>query len=236
MSQPPGYSHPQFPNHVCKLEKALYGLKQAPRAWFSKLSTKLLSLGFSSSRSNSSLFIYKDSSFVMYVLIYVDDSIITCSKSSAIDELLLVLISDFVVKDLGCLNFFLGIKVLRNAQGALLSQKRYILDLLKHNHMLDAKPVRSPMATSTILSLFDGEPLDDPTPYRSIVGALQYLAITRPDIAFLVNKLSQFMHRPTSLHWQLVKRLLHYLKHTVHFGIQIHKSLNFLLQAFTDAN
>uniref|UniRef100_A0A2N9FW98 Reverse transcriptase Ty1/copia-type domain-containing protein n=1 Tax=Fagus sylvatica TaxID=28930 RepID=A0A2N9FW98_FAGSY len=126
--------------------------------------------------------------------------------------------------------------VLRNAQGALLSQKRYILDLLKHNHMLDAKPVRSPMATSTILSLFDGEPLDDPTPYRSIVGALQYLAITRPDIAFLVNKLSQFMHRPTSLHWQLVKRLLHYLKHTVHFGIQIHKSLNFLLQAFTDAN
>ena len=88
MSQPPGYSHPQFPNHVCKLEKALYGLKQAPRAWFLKLSTKLLSLGFSSSQSDSSLFIYKYSSFVMYVLIYVDDIIITCSKPSAIDELL----------------------------------------------------------------------------------------------------------------------------------------------------
>ena len=108
MSQPPGYSHPQFPNHVCKLEKALYGLKQAPRAWFSKLSTKLLSLGFLGSRSDSSLFIYKDSSFEMYVLIYVDDIIITYSKSSVIDELLLVLISDFAVKDLGCLKFFLG--------------------------------------------------------------------------------------------------------------------------------
>ena len=108
MSQPPGYSHPQFPNHVCKLEKALYGLKQAPHAWFSKLSTKLLSLGFLGSRSDSSLFIYKDSSFEMYVLIYVDDIIITYSKSSVIDELLLVLISDFAVKDLGCLKFFLG--------------------------------------------------------------------------------------------------------------------------------
>ena len=84
----------------------------------------------------------------------------------------------------------MGIKVLRNAQGALLSQKRYILDLLKRNHMLDAKPVRSPMATSTILSVFDGEPLDDPTPYRSTIGALQYLAIIKPDIAFVVNKLS----------------------------------------------
>uniref|UniRef100_A0A2N9HTS2 Reverse transcriptase Ty1/copia-type domain-containing protein n=1 Tax=Fagus sylvatica TaxID=28930 RepID=A0A2N9HTS2_FAGSY len=185
MSQPPGYSHPQFPNHICKLEKALYGLKQAPRAWFSKLSTKLLALGFTGSRSDSSLFIYMGSSFVMYVLIYVDDIIITCSKPSAIDELLLVLKSDFAVKDLGCLNFFLGIEVIRNEHGALLSQKRYILDLLKRNHMIDAKPVSSPMATTTVLSTLEGEPLADPTPYRSAVGALQYLAITRPDIAFV---------------------------------------------------
>ena len=130
----------------------------------------------------------------------------------------------------------MGIKVLRNAQGALLSQKRYILDLLKRNNMIDAKLVRSPMATSTVLSTLEGEPLANPTPYRSVVGALQYLAITRPDIAFVVNKLSQFMHCPTSLHWQLVKRLLRYLKHTVHFGLQIHKSSNFSLQAFTDAD
>ena len=173
---------------------------------------------------------------MMYVLIYVDDIIITCSKSSAIDELLLVLISNFAVKDLGCLNFFLGIEVLHNAQCALLSQKRCILDLLKRNHMLDAKLVRSPMATSTILSIFDGEPLDDPMPFWSTVGALQYLAITRPDIAFVVNKLSQFMHCPNSLHWQSVKRLLRYLKHTIHFGLQIHKSSNFSLQAFTNAD
>ena len=178
MSQPPGYSHPQFPTHVCKLEKALYGLKQASRAWFSKLNTKLLALGFTGSRSDSSVFIYMGSSFVMYVLIYVDDIIITCSKPSAIDELLLVLKSDFAVKDLGCLNFFLGVEVINNEHGALLSQKQYILDLLKRNHMIDAKPVSSPMAATTVLSTLEGEPLADPTPYRSAVGALQYLAIT----------------------------------------------------------
>ena len=236
MTQPPGYSHPHFPDHICKLDKALYGLKQAPCAWFSKLSTKLLTLGFKGLRSDSSLFIYMGSSFVMYVLIYVDDIIITCSKSTAIDDLLLSLQSEFAVKDLGCLNFFLGVEVIRNDNGALLSQKRYILDLLKRNNMLEAKPVSSLMATSTVLSVFDGEPLKDPTPFRSTVGALQYLPITKPDIGFVVNKLSQFMHRPTSLHWQSVKRLLRYLKQTVHFGLQISRTSNFTLQAFTDAD
>ena len=77
MSQPPGYQHPFYPNHVCKLQKAIYGLKQAPRAWFSHLSTKLLKLGFHGSHSDSSLFIYKTKSLTMYIMIYVDDIIIT---------------------------------------------------------------------------------------------------------------------------------------------------------------
>jgi hypothetical protein len=88
MSQPPGYQHPLYPNHVCKLQKAIYGLKQAPRAWFSRLSTKLLELGFHGSRSNSSLFIYKTKSLTIYILIYVDDIIITSSQPVAIDDLL----------------------------------------------------------------------------------------------------------------------------------------------------
>jgi hypothetical protein len=201
MSQPPGYQHPNFPTHVCQLQKAIYGLKQAPRAWFSRLSSRLLALGFHGSRSDSSLFIYNKASIIMYVLIYVDDIILTGSHSTAIDDLLLSLKRDFAVKDLGSLNFFLGIEVLPNAAGVLLSQQRYILDLLKRTKMTDAKPVSTPMASSTTLSAFDGEPFSDQTLFRSTVGALQYLALTRPDIAFSVNKLSQFMHKPTTLHW-----------------------------------
>jgi hypothetical protein len=135
MSQPLGFNHPQFPSHVYKLQKAIYGLKQAPKAWFSKLSSRLLQLGFCRSRSDTSLFFLKDASFTMYVLIYVDDIIITCSKATAIDDLLHQLSSDFAVKDLGKLNFFLGVEVLENTTGVILSQQRYILDILKRTNM-----------------------------------------------------------------------------------------------------
>jgi len=236
MSQPPGFSHPQFPHHICKLHKALYGLKQAPRAWFSRLSSKLLALGFRGAKTDSSLFIFKSPEFTMFILIYVDDIIITCSKDSAIDNLLSLLQSDFSIKDLGLLNFFLGIEVVDTPDGSLLSQKRYILDILRRTNMVAAKPVSSPMSTATNLSAFEGAFFDDPTLYRSTVGALQYLCITRPDISFTVNKLSQFLHQPTVLHWQSIKRLLRYLKQTIHFGLQIHRSSSTTLQAFTDAD
>jgi hypothetical protein len=230
MTQLPGYHHPSYPHHVCKLQKALYELKQAPRAWFSRLSTRLIALGFHGSRSDSSLFIYKDSGMIMYVLIYVDDIIITCSKPTAIDALLHSLTADL----LGNLNFFLGVEVIPNSQGAMLSQQRYILDLLTRTKMVDAKPVTTLMASSTSLSAFDREPFPDHTLFRSTMGALQYLSLTRPDIAFCVNKLSQFMHKPTLLHWQSVKRLLRYLKLTIQFGIQIYRNSNSSIHAFSD--
>jgi transposase InsO family protein len=236
MAQPPGFAHPQYPDHVCKLQKALYGLKQAPRAWFSRLTTWLLHFGFTGSQSDSSLFIYHHPTFTMYFLIYVDDIIITCSKASAITELLTLLQSEFAIKDLGGLNFFLGIEVVHSFSGVLLTQQRYILDLLKRTNMATAKPVCSPMAPSTHLSLFEGEHFTDDTLYRSTVGALQYLSITRPDIAFTVKKLSQYMHQPTLLHWQAVKRLLRYLKHTITHGLHLQPSNTTVLQAFTDAD
>ena len=161
MHQPPRYSHPSFPHHVCKLKKTLYGLKQAPQAWFSRLSTRLIELGFHGSLSDTSLFIYKSSIYTMFILIYVDDIIITSSSFSAIDNLLLSLQTDFAIKDLGSLNYSLGIEVIRNTTGILLSQKWYILDLLKRTHMLDAKPMSSPMASSTSLSAHEGEPFLD---------------------------------------------------------------------------
>jgi hypothetical protein len=101
MSQPPGFVHPQFPTTVCELKKAIYGLKQAPRAWFSKLSTRLLDLGFVSSKSDLSLFIYKSSGITLLALVYVDDIILTGSDSTSIDRLIKVLSEDFPIKELG---------------------------------------------------------------------------------------------------------------------------------------
>jgi len=187
MSQPPGFSHPSLPNHVCKLQKALYGLKQAPWAWFACLSTKLFDLGFTSSNVNSSLFLLRTTSLTMFVLVYVDYIIITASVPAAISDLLQQLRMSFAVKDLGKLPYFLGMEVVPLKSGLLLSQKRYILDLLKHTNMLEAKPISSPMSSSSSLSAFDGDSMDDPLLYRSTVGSLQYLSLTRPDLAFAIN-------------------------------------------------
>lgn len=110
MLQPPGFTHPSFPNAVCKLHKALYGLKQAPRAWFDRLSSRLLELHFKASKSDSSLFIYNFNGVTIFVLIYVDDIIITSSHKEAILRLIGDLQLSFAIKDLGPLHFFLGVE------------------------------------------------------------------------------------------------------------------------------
>jgi hypothetical protein len=198
MSQPPGFSHPTLPHHVCKLHKSLYGLKQAPRAWFSRLSAKLCELGFLRSKADSSLFILQNTSLTMFVLVYVDDIIITAFVPEAIPNLLQQLRTSFAVKDLGKLNFFLGVEVTALKSGLLLSQRRYSLDLLKRTNMLEAKPISSPMASSSSLFAFAGDPMEDPLLYRSIVGSLQYLSLTRPDPAFAVNRVCQIANSCTN--------------------------------------
>jgi len=140
------------------------------------------------------------------------------------------------VNELGDLNYFLGVEVLHLQSGLLLSQRRYILDLLKRTSMLESKPITSPMSTSHTLLAFVGDPMDDPTLFHSTVGSLQYLSLTRLDLAFAVNRVCQFMHRPTKVHWQAVKRILRYLKHTVTHGLLLTRTNSSQLQAFSDAD
>jgi hypothetical protein len=204
MSQPPGFVHPMYPDAVCLLKKALYGLKQAPCAWYHRFSSRLLELGFYGSKSDNSLFIYKSDSVTIFALVYVDDIILTGSHTSAINELIHTLSRDFPMKDLGDLHYFLGVFVTRVTNGLHLSQSRYISDILTRTKMSTAKPISSPMAANSSLSKFSGSSFGDITLYRSTVGALQYLSLTRPDIAFAVSKVSQFMHDPRDIHWSTV--------------------------------
>lgn len=101
--------------------------------------------------------------------------------------------------------------------------------------MQDPKPIASPVANGKRMSLYNGVPLSDPSRYRSIVGALQYLTITHLNIAFSVNQVCQFMRNPTNVHWVVVKRILHYLKHSYdHSLVYRHGSLHVV--AYSDAN
>jgi histone deacetylase 1/2 len=238
MRQPPGFEHPDAPHHVCRLDKALYGLKQAPRAWYSQLSAKLQDLGFLPSKADTSLFLYNKSSVTIFVLIYVDDIIVTSSSDHAIVALLKDLNAHFAIKDLGALHFFLGIEVKRTADSLLLTQAKYAHDLLAKVGMLDYKPAPTPLSPFEPLSLHEGTPLgpEDSSKYRSIVGALQYLTLTRPDLSFLVNKVCQYLHAPTTAHWTAAKRILRYVKNTSQLGITFRKSSSTLLSAFSDAD
>lgn len=111
LKQPQGYVNPQFPNHVCKLHKALYGLKQAPRACYDLLSKSLLKQGFHNSLADSSLFILSTGSDLVYVLVHVEDLLITGNNSTLVNKIVTGLGADFALKDLGPLKYFLGIEV-----------------------------------------------------------------------------------------------------------------------------
>ncbi|KAG7543090.1 Ribonuclease H-like superfamily [Arabidopsis thaliana x Arabidopsis arenosa] len=235
VSQPPGFIDHDRPNYVCKLNKALYGLKQAPRAWYQELKNFLLQAGFTNSLADASLFIYHRQHTFIYVLVYVDDIIIT-GDPALVKAFKVALAARFSLKDLGPLSYFLGIEATRTSKGLYLMQRKYITDLLRKSNMLDAKPVSTPMSPTPKLSLLSGTALDDASEYRAILGSLQYLAFTRPDISFAVNRLSQFMHRPTDEHWQAAKRILRYLAGTKSHGILLRADTPLTVHAFSDAD
>ena len=130
MAQPPGFIDADKPTHVCKLHKAIYGLKQAPRAWYHELRQFLVDSRFKNSHSDISLFILHTGTNILYLLVYVDDIIITGNSNDLVSQVVECLAQRFSLKDLGPLSYFLGVEVVPYRHGLLLSQRRYIKDLL----------------------------------------------------------------------------------------------------------
>ena len=126
MAQPPGFVDLNFTSHVCRLRKAIYDLKQAHQAWYKELSSFLFAYGFVNSHAYTSLFIYHMASITMYFLIYVDDLIIIGSYSTSVAYFIQILSSQFSVKDMGALHYFLGVEVLSTKNGFFVSQQKYI--------------------------------------------------------------------------------------------------------------
>ena len=238
MRQPPGFVDPDRPQHLCRLVKALYGLKQAPRAWHARLGSALRAHGFVPSTADTSLFILQRPEVTMYILVYVDDIILVSSSVAATDRLVLALSSDFAVKDLGKLHYFLGLEVTYPQDGLALSQQKYSQDILRRAGMLECKAATTPMSSSETISATDGTLLsaDGATEYRSLVGALQYLTITRPVISYAVNRACQYLHAPREPHLTAVKRILRYVRSTASYGLHLRPAPSGVLSAFSDAD
>ncbi|KAK2993459.1 hypothetical protein RJ640_005153 [Escallonia rubra] len=142
----------------------------------------------------------------------------------------------FHTKDLGQLKYFLGIEVTRSKKGIFLSQRKYVLDLLVETGKAGAKPCNTPMNPSVHLTKDDGDRLDDPEKYRRLVGKLNYLIVTRPDIAYAVSTVSQFMSEPTVKHWAALEQILCYLKGAPGLGLLYSNHGHSYIECFSDAD
>lgn len=235
MKLPPGFEHSE-PNKVCRLRKSLYGLKQAPRCWFAKLATSLTAYGFSQSLSDYSLFSYRSGDIQIHVLVYVDDLIISGNDSEAVDKFKKYLSSCFHMKDLGVLKYFLGIEVARSAAGISLCQRKYALDIIAECRLLGSRPTTFPTDLNHKLGSSTSPPLEEGEQYRRLVGRLIYLSFTRPDLAYAVHVLSQFLQKPRQDHWDAALRVVRYLKNSPGQGILLRADSELTLSGWCDSD
>ncbi|KAI3780426.1 hypothetical protein L2E82_10407 [Cichorium intybus] len=235
MHQPPGYRDPSRPDHVCLLQRSLYGLKQASRAWFQRFAMFISRIGFVLSRCDSSLFIYRHGTHMAYLLLNVDDIVLTGSSTQLLTRIISLLSTEFSMSDLGDLHYFLGVSATGSVDGLFLSQQKYAAEILDRASMTNCKPASTPADLS---AKFDGTgpPVDDPTLYRSLAGALQYLTFTRPDITYAVQQICLYMHDPREPHFTALKRILHYIRGTLSHGLQLYTSPSRSLIAYSDAD
>ncbi|GJV89496.1 ribonuclease H-like domain-containing protein [Tanacetum coccineum] len=207
MHQPPGFTDSAHSDYVCLLQN----------------------------KTDSSLFILHKGLDTAYLLLYVDDIILTSSSTSLLQRIISLLHAEFVMTDLGPLNYFLGISATRATSGIFLSQTKYATEILEQAQMLNCNPCRTPIDTEKKLGP-EGLPVTDPTLYRSLARSLQYLTFTRPDLSYAVQQLCLYMHDPREPHLNAMKHVLRYLRGTTDLELQLFRSTTSQLIAYSDVD
>jgi hypothetical protein len=172
---------------------------------------------------------------MVYLLLYVDDIVLTASSAALLRRTISALQQEFSLKDLGRLHHFLGMQVQHTESGLFLSQRQYMIEIVERAGMSDCKPCATPVDVNPKLPAA-GDPVSDPTDFRSLAGALQYLTFTRPDIAYAVQQVCLHMHDPREPHLAALKRILRYVRGTLHLGLSLRPCSQFELVVYSDAD
>ena len=227
---------------VAKVNKAIYGLKQSPRLWNQNIDNNMQKLHFTKSQLDPCLYIKHKNGETLYVAIFVDDIVIAGTSPGVVTEFKNQLKSIYKCKDLGKLEYFLGMEInIDETSGNItISQKKYIHDILKRFGLLDCNPKSVPMDPGLVLPLSQ-----DPTvgstnhtyPYREVVGSLMYLMVTtRPDLSFSVGYLARYLNKFTKTHFAAAIQVLKYVKGTEDIGITYHSNVPCKLVGYSDAD
>lgn len=236
---------PYGPDTYMELQKCIYGLRASGRHWNRHLHQTLLKLGFKQSNADPCLYlrVSKERTFAA-IIIYVDDILVTATDTDMV-EIKDALKSNYPIKDAGPLSWFLGCSINYDRRKGMLSisQTEFAKNILSRAKMTSCNPVSVPITER--LTIPEEPPSQDELqelkniPYRSVVGALLYLAVcTRPDLAYTVNQLTRFLSAPRLVHWQAAKRALRYIQGTKTLGLHYQRSdtTDFNLLGFSDAD
>lgn len=218
---------------VCRLKKAIYGLKQAGRQWYEKLNQVLIKMGFISSSADPCIYVLKKGREKVIVAVYVDDILIAYSQEKLEKFVKQKLAESFEIRDLGKINYCLGINFEIKEDSISLCQTEYLKRMLQRFDMIDCKPVTTPMEPGLRL---EKAKESKGNPYRELIGSLMYAAVaTRPDLMFCTSYLSQFNDAHAEEHWKAAKRVLRYLKGTMDTNLT-YKRTGHRLEGFADAD
>eukprot|EP00253_Pinus_taeda_P030145 PITA_30145 len=219
----------KFQGQVCcsrllskgRLNKALYGLKQAPRAWYERNDSYVMKLGFTRSEVDLNLYFKVENNRPLILVSYVDDLFLT-GANPLIYQCKRELASEFQMKDLGLMYYFLGLEVWKKPGEIFLSQGKYIVKLVERFGVVDCKSVTTPMKLNfkKLCGSVARSDLGNPSKYHQLVGALMFLVNSRLNICFEMNTLSQFMVKPHHIDWVAAKNLLRYLRGTITYGLR----------------
>jgi hypothetical protein len=237
MRQPKGY---KTEGKICKLNRAIYGLKESSRKWNECINEFMLKERFLRSRHDRCLYSRNENNVRTYVIVYVDDLFIASDSRASIDDFKVKLSNKYQITDTSNSGRFLGIEINFNDGNVTMSQKKYIESILRKFDMRDCRATKLPMDSNINISrkfAKENNVNENQSLFRSAIGCLNFLSnITRPDIAYQVNYLSQFSHNDGKEMFGHCKRILRYLKGTIDLKLMYRKSNKFDLVGYADSD
>ena len=191
MSLSPGFEEKYGVGKVCKLKISLYGLKQSPRAWFECFDKAIERFGFLQNQVDHTLFyMHSIEGKVVVLIVYVAEIILTGDDCEELENLKKFMAKEFDIKDLGNLKYFLGMEFARSKEGIVVSQKKYVLDLLRETCMMGCRLTETPVEPNLKLQLASAKKVRDKETFQRLVGRLIYLSHTQLGIAFPLSIVS----------------------------------------------